>query len=45
VNDAVKGSADLVRRTLLMPRWKAIVVKLLIKVRNLRNRILRRGSH
>jgi ADP-ribose pyrophosphatase YjhB (NUDIX family) len=42
IQDAQVEHRHFVRRTLLMPRWQAVAIKGLLKLRNLRNRLLRR---
>jgi len=42
VQDAMSNHETPLRRTLFMPSWKAVAIKCLIKLRNLRNRILKR---
>lgn len=44
VEDALAVHQNPVSRTLLMPRWQAVAIAGLLKLRNLRNRILRRGQ-
>jgi 8-oxo-dGTP diphosphatase len=42
IQDALSAGPEPVRRTLLMPRWKAVAIRGLIRLRNWRNRVLRR---